>query len=42
MFVAAHLQGDDSITAAPKIQANVNARQNMSRGELPFFTLYDF
>ena len=42
MFAAAQLEGDDWITAAPKIQAKVNARQNKSRGESPFFTLYEF
>ena len=42
IFVAAQLEGDDWITAAPKIQAKVNARQNKSRGESPFFILYGF
>ena len=42
MFAAAQLEGDDWITAAPKIQAKVNASQNKSRGESPFFTLYGF
>ena len=42
MCVAAQLEGDDWITVPAKIQANVNARQNKSRGELPFFTLDDF
>ena len=42
MFTAAQLEGDDWITAAPKIQAKVNARQNKSRGESTFFTLYGF
>ena len=42
MFAAAPLEGDDCITAAPTIQAPLNARQNKSRGESPFFTLYRF
>ena len=42
MFAATQLEGDDWITAAPKIQAKVNARQNKSRGESPFFPLYGF
>ena len=42
MFVAAQLEGDEWITAAPKIQAKVNNRQNKSRGEFRFFTLYGF
>ena len=42
MFAAAQLEGDDWITAASKIQAKVNARQNKSRGESPFFILYVF
>ena len=41
-FAAAQLEGDDWITEAPKIQAKVNARQNKSRAESPFFTLYRF
>ena len=41
-FAAAQLEGDDWITEAPKIQAKVNARQNKTRGESPFFTLYGF
>ena len=42
MFAAAQLEGDDWITAAPEIHAKVNARQNMSRGESPFFILHAF
>ena len=42
MFAAAQLEGDDWITAASKITAKVNAWQNKSRGESPFFTLYGF
>ena len=42
MFAVAQLEGDDWLTAVPKIQAKVNARQNKSRGECPFFTLYGF
>ena len=42
MFAAAQLEGEHRITAAPKIQPNVNARQNKSRGQSPFFTLYGF
>ena len=42
MFAAAQLERDDWITGAPKIQAKVNARQNTSRGESPFFTGYGF
>ena len=42
MFAAAHLEGDDWITVAPKIQAEVNARQNKPRGESPCFTPYGF
>ena len=41
MLAAAQLEGDDWITAASKIQAKVNARQNKSRPESPFFTLYE-
>ena len=37
IFAAAQLEGNDWITAAPKILAKVNARQNKSRGESPFF-----
>ena len=40
MLAAAQLEVDDRITAAPKIQAKVNARRNKSRAESPFFTLY--
>ena len=42
MFPGAQLEGDDWITAAPKIQAKVHARQNKSRGESPFLTLDGF
>ena len=42
MFAAAQLAGDDWITAEPKIQAKVNARQNKSRGESLFLILYGF
>ena len=42
MFAAAQLEEGDWITAAPKIQAKVNGRQNKSRGESPFLTLYGF
>ena len=42
MFAAAQLEGDNWITAAPKIQAKVNARQNESRGGSLFFTLHGF
>ena len=38
MFAAAQSEGDDWITAAPKIQAKVNARQNNSRAESHSFT----
>ena len=40
MFAAAQFEGDHVITAGPKIQATVHARENNSRGESPFFTLY--
>ena len=36
------LHYNDCITAAPKIHAIVNARQNKSRRESTFFTLYGF
>ena len=36
------MEADDWITAAPKIQAKVNARENKSIGKSPFFTLYGF
>ena len=39
MFAGAHFDGDDWITAAPKIQAKVNVRPNTSRGESSLFTL---
>ena len=42
MFAAAQLEGHNCITAGSKNQANVNARQNKSRAESPFFTLYGF
>ena len=41
MFAAAQSEEDDWITAAPMIQEKVNARQTKSRGESPFFTLYE-
>ena len=42
MFTSAQLEGDDWITAAPKIQAKVNPRQNKSIAESPFITRCGF
>ena len=42
IFAAVQLEEDNCITAAPKIQATVNAKQNKSSRESFFFTFYGF
>ena len=42
MFAAHELEGTDWLTAAPKVQTQVNSRVSKSRGQSPFFTLYGF
>ena len=42
MFAAHELEGTDWLTAAPKVQTQVNSRISKSRGQSPFFTLYGF
>ena len=42
IFVAHQLQGTDCLTAAPKVQTQVNSRVSKSRGQSHCFTLYRF
>ena len=42
MFAYHVLEGSDWLTAAPKVQTQVNSRVSKSRGQSPFCTLYGF
>ena len=42
MFAAHELKATDWLTAAPKVQTQVNSRVSNSTGQAPFFSLYGF
>ena len=42
MFAAHELEGTDWLTAAPKVQTQVNSRISKSGGQSPCFTVYGF